>query len=60
MIVFAVLLLVAGSVADRIGRKRVFIAGLSAFAAGSTWCGVLGSVGLLIAARASMASAARC
>ena len=36
VIVFAGLLLVAGSVADRIGRKRVFIVGLVAFAAGST------------------------
>jgi EmrB/QacA subfamily drug resistance transporter len=54
VIVFAGLLLVAGSVADRIGRKRVFIAGLVAFAAGSTWAAFSGSVGLLIAARASM------
>src|SRR5208282_5437775 len=37
VIVFAGLLLVAGSVADRVGRKRTFIAGLIAFAAGSTW-----------------------
>jgi len=54
VIVFAGLLLVAGSVADRIGRKRVFIAGLAAFAAGSTWAAFSGSVGMLIAARASM------
>jgi EmrB/QacA subfamily drug resistance transporter len=54
VLVFAGLLLVAGSLADRIGRKRTFIAGLVAFAAGSTWASTAGSVGMLIAARASM------
>ncbi len=54
VIVFAGLLLVAGSVADRVGRKRVFLAGLLAFAAGSAWAAFSGSVGMLIAARASM------
>ena len=54
VMVFAGLLLVAGSLADRIGRKRVFLAGLLAFAAGSTWAAFSGSVGVLIAARASM------
>ena len=54
VIVFAGLLLVAGSVADRVGRKRTFVAGLVAFAAGSTWAAFSGSVGMLIAARASM------
>ena len=54
VMVFAGLLLVAGSLADRIGRKRVFLAGLTAFAAGSTWAAFSGSVGMLIAARASM------
>jgi EmrB/QacA subfamily drug resistance transporter len=54
IMVFAGLLLVAGSLADRIGRKRVFLAGLTAFAAGSTWAAFSGSVGVLIAARASM------
>jgi len=54
VMVFAGLLLVAGSVADRIGRQRTFLAGLAAFAAGSTWAAFSGSVGMLIAARASM------
>jgi EmrB/QacA subfamily drug resistance transporter len=54
VMVFAGLLLVGGSLADRIGRKRVFLAGLMAFAAGSTWAAFSGSVGMLIAARASM------
>jgi EmrB/QacA subfamily drug resistance transporter len=54
VMVFAGLLLVAGSMADRIGRKRVFLAGLAAFAAGSTWAAFSGSAGVLIAARASM------
>jgi len=54
VMVFAGLLLVAGSVADRVGRKRTFLAGLAAFAAGSAWAAFSGSVGVLIAARASM------
>lgn len=54
VIVFAGLLLVAGSVADRVGRKRTFLVGLVAFAAGSTWAAFSGSVAHLIAARASM------
>lgn len=54
VLVFAGLLLVAGSVADRIGRKKVFCAGLLAFAAGSAWAAFSGSTGMLVAARASM------
>ncbi len=53
-LVFGGLMLVAGSLADRIGRKRTFIAGLALFAAGSTWAAFSGSVGMLIAARAGM------
>ena len=54
VLVFAGLLLVAGSLADRFGRKRTFLVGLAAFAAGSAWAAYSGSVGTLIAARASM------
>lgn len=54
VIVFGGLMLVAGSLADRVGRKRTFLAGLVAFAAGSTWAAFSGSVAMLIAARASM------
>ena len=54
VIVFAGLLLTAGSVADRVGRKRTFLIGLLLFAAGSTWAAFSGSVPVLITARASM------
>lgn len=54
IIVYAGLVLVAGSLADRVGRKNTFVAGLVAFAVGSGWAALSGSVGVLIAARASM------
>jgi len=54
IIVYAGLVLAAGSLADRIGRKRTFLAGLVVFAAGSAWAAFSGSVGMLIAARAGM------
>ncbi|MEU1626509.1 MFS transporter [Streptomyces sp. NPDC020096] len=53
-LVFAGLLLVAGSLADRIGRKRTFLAGLVVFIVGSTWAALSGSMDMLIAARAGM------
>src|ERR1017187_4190390 len=53
-LVFGGLMLVAGTLADRVGRKRTFVAGLLAFAAGSTWAAFSGTLGVLIAARASM------
>jgi MFS family permease len=54
VMVFAGLLLTAGSVADKVGRKKTFIAGLAVFGAGSAWAAFSGSVAMLITARAAM------
>ena len=50
-LVLASLLMLSGSSADRIGRRRVFQVGLSLFSLGSLLCAVAPSLGLLIAAR---------
>jgi len=50
-IVFAALLVPAGRLADRVGRRRAFLAGLLVFVAGSVLCGVAPSVVTLVAAR---------
>ena len=47
----AVLLLTAAAVGDRLGRRRVLVAGLGLFTASSAACALAPSVGLLIAAR---------
>ena len=52
--VFAGLVLVGGSLADRFGRKRFFLIGLTVFAAGSVGGALSGSVQALIACRAVM------
>jgi EmrB/QacA subfamily drug resistance transporter len=49
---FAVLLLTGAALGDRFGRRRMFAAGLGLFVAASIACGLAGSVGWLIAARA--------
>ena len=46
------LLLVAGALGDRYGRRRVFLAGVVWFALASVLCGLATSAGVLIAARA--------
>jgi EmrB/QacA subfamily drug resistance transporter len=48
----AALILVGGSLGDRLGRRRVFAAGVVVFALASIWCGLANGIGQLVAARA--------
>ena len=53
-LVFAGVMLPAGMAGDRLGRKRLLLAGLAVFLAASVWCALSASAGELIAARAVM------
>ncbi|MFN8202400.1 MAG: DHA2 family efflux MFS transporter permease subunit [Solirubrobacteraceae bacterium] len=55
-IVFAALLVPAGRIADRVGRKRVFLLGLVAFSLASALCAAAPSVGALVGARVLQAA----
>ncbi|HVA91115.1 MAG TPA: MFS transporter [Chloroflexota bacterium] len=57
-IVFAALLLGAGQFADRLGRRRLFFAGLGVFTLGSVLCGLASSAPELIADRVLQAGGA--
>jgi EmrB/QacA subfamily drug resistance transporter len=57
-IVFAALLVPAGRLADRVGRKRAFLTGLAVFTAASAACAAAPTVGVLIAARGVQAAGA--
>jgi EmrB/QacA subfamily drug resistance transporter len=48
----AALILTGGALGDRLGRRRVFIAGIAFFAAASALCGLSRSLDQLVAARA--------
>src|SRR4051794_32034704 len=50
-LVLASLLMLSGSLGDRLGRRRVFQAGLVLFTLGSALCGLAPSLGWLIAFR---------
>jgi MFS family permease len=58
LLMLAILLLPAGIVGDRFGRRRVTTLGLAAFAATSAACGVAPGVGWLIMARVAQGAAA--
>jgi drug resistance transporter, EmrB/QacA subfamily len=51
-ITFGGLLLLGGRTADLLGRRRMFMIGTALFAAASLACGLAGSIGVLVAARA--------
>jgi EmrB/QacA subfamily drug resistance transporter len=57
-LVFAGLLLLAGALGDRFGRRRMLLAGLTVFGAASLWAAYAGGVDGLIAARAVMGAGA--
>ncbi len=55
-LVLASLLMLAGSTADRVGRRRTFQTGLAVFSLGSLLCALAPSLGFLIAARVLQAT----
>ena len=58
ILAYAVLLLTGAALGDRLGRKRMFIAGIALFTAGSATAALAPSIDLLIAARAIQGVAA--
>jgi EmrB/QacA subfamily drug resistance transporter len=46
------LILLGGSIGDRLGRRRMFLSGTAVFAAASIWCGLASSIHQLVMARA--------
>ncbi|PKQ32684.1 MAG: MFS transporter [Actinobacteria bacterium HGW-Actinobacteria-2] len=52
LLTYAVPLLVTGRLGDRFGPKRIYLLGLVVFTASSAWAGLVGSVEMLIVARA--------
>jgi EmrB/QacA subfamily drug resistance transporter len=53
-LVFASLMLLAGSLSDRFGRRSVMVAGIAVFCGGSLMCALAPGIGWVIAGRAIM------
>ncbi|AXT84101.1 MFS transporter [Aeromicrobium sp. A1-2] len=51
LLAYAVPLLVTGRLGDQFGPKRVYLVGLTIFTLASLWCGLTGSIEMLIVAR---------
>lgn len=51
MVAYACLLVLGGRLGDRVGRRRLFVAGMAAFALASVVCGLAPNAGTLIAGR---------
>lgn len=50
-LLLAALLLVGGSLGDTFGRRKIYVVGVTIFAAASTWCGLARNIDMLIWAR---------
>jgi EmrB/QacA subfamily drug resistance transporter len=51
LLAYAVPVLITGRLGDRIGPRTVYLAGLTLFTISSLWCGLTGSIAMLVTAR---------
>jgi EmrB/QacA subfamily drug resistance transporter len=51
LLAYAVPVLITGRLGDRFGPRRLYLIGLTVFTLASLWCGLTGSIEMLIAAR---------